>query len=138
MELLVGADPEPTTAANDPICTGAYNMADCYRAYKMYDIKSQGVWSDYFYADKTLTDWGVPLPAFWNFQNMTKYEYWSNLLDYKPLQAQILSSMILTVFSAFMVFFWITNAMKDEDMGEDVYGFGWTEDVDAKVKELKW
>ena len=112
-------------------------MADCYRLTRPW-IYAQAPWKDWFYEDTNLINWGIPMPRIFNFRNIDKFEYWSNFLDYKPFQALSLMSILTILVSSYLAFFWYTTAFKDEYQGDYIYGYGWTEDVHAKIKELKW
>ena len=131
---LVAADPPATT---DPKklpkeCTEKWNMAECFRLTKGYE-DTANPWYTYYTYDTNLINWGVPFPIFWDFTNIDKFEWWSNILDYKPFQAIVLFSMVMTPILMYLSFFFITTSLKDS-----MEGWGWTAELDGKVKELKY
>ena len=105
--------------------------------YLKYDNIPDAVYKSYFYFDKTMNSFGLPIPNVGEITHIIYLEYWSAIFESPMIKAALLFFVSNAVFCFLIAVFLFLSYLK----GEGFEGFEWNmldKNKDAVTKAMQW
>ena len=105
--------------------------------YLKYDNVPDSIYKSYFYFDKTMNSFGLPVPNIGEISHIVYLEYWSAIFESPMIKAALLFFVSNSVFSLLIGIFFFLSYLK----GEGFEGFEWNlmdKNKDETVSAMTW